>query len=234
MSKAIEFNLEEASKEDAPAGLKLLSKVVPAYNEFIEALTTHLASTNTEEAEKAYIVNPSTKEDKELATQIEQAEKLIARNTALLAEHAKTEVLKNVAPDFDKQKSEAHVKDSKNEVRKSAEVVLDSFEILGYVKPKSKTPTGRVSEWESTHEYGETLLKILQSIPRKIDAGVTSDSDKDSPQSVAKREVRKAAKEWGRKNGFQVADKGQLSGELLEKYLAQNKADAQKWANANE
>lgn len=229
MTSKIDFDLAAATKEDAPVSRQLLAQVIPAFNEFVDAHQRYLTNTNTAEAEKAYIDNPTKDADKVLADQIAKAEKLIEQNRAKLAESAKEAVKPDA--EFDEAKSKAAVTDGKNATRDAANTILPTFEMLGYVKAGKVTPSNRKTDWQGVTEDGKLLIKVLQSLPRKVDAN-SSDDDKDSPAAIAKREVRKNAKEWGRKNGFQVADKGQLSSELLEKYLAQNTADKAKWDNA--
>lgn len=207
----IEWDESEADKESATAGAKLLNQVVPLFNKLQDITATFNAATDVDEAVKAWTPAENSEEAK-LAKQIEQAKALIAKNEAILAETARKEVLASVAPDFDEAKVKAAFKDTRNELRERLKSIRETFDMLGYVEYEL-SPTGRKTAYKGTNEYGEILVKLydMPNIEKGSSAGGSDDA--------AKAE-RKAAKDWGKANGWTVADKGQISKELLEAYRA--------------
>ena len=214
----IEWDETAADSEDATAGQKLLNQVVPLYNHLVEVADTYAAATDVDEAVKGW--KPTDEADIKKLNQIEQAKAIIAKFEAELAEKARAEVLASVAPDFDEAKVKADYKDTRAELRDRLKSIRETFDMLGYVTYEL-SPTGRKTEYKGTNEYGETLVK-LYDMPNIDAKGATSGGAVDEE---AKAE-RKAAKEWGRANGWEVSDKGQINKELLTAYRESLTAEA--------
>lgn len=209
--EAIEnWDEEKAGAEDAAVGPKLLNQVVPVFKELVAVADKYRAATDVDEAVKAYTF-PEGSEEATLALQIEQAKALIAKNTAILDEAARKAVIANVDPNFDEQKVKAAFKDTRNDFRARFNSIRDTFEMLGYVE-YDLSPAGRKTNYRGTNEYGSVLV-ALSDIP-SIERGGSS----NSPVDEAAKKERKDAKEWGKENGWEVADKGQISKDLLEAY----------------
>ena len=151
------------------------------------------------------------KEVKEWREQIAQAEKLIALNTAKVDEKVRKQLMADIDPDFDKQKVTAEYNDLRSEIKKSGTGIRDMFKLLNYVTSET-SPAGRESNFKAVTKDGEVLLQVLD-IP-KLEGASTSTGG----ASEAVKEFNRNAKEWGRKNGMKVADKGALSTELKEAY----------------
>ena len=199
-----------AGAEDAAVGPKLLNQVIPLFKKINKVADTYKAATDVDEAVKEYTF-PEDSEEAKLAKQIEQAKALIAKNEAIIAESARKAVIASIDPNFDELKVKAEFKDTRNELRTKLTSIRDTFEMLGYVDYEI-SPAGRKTNYTGTNEYGEILVSLfdLPSIERGSKSGGTVDE-------AAKAE-RKAAKAWGKENGWTVADKGQISKELLEAY----------------
>lgn len=201
---------QAAGAEDAAVGPKLLNQVIPLFKKINAVADTYKAATDVDEAVKEYTF-PEDSEEAKLAKQIEQAKALIAKNEAIIAESARKAVIASIDPNFDEMKVKASFKDTRNELRSKLTSIRDTFEMLGYVD-YDISPAGRKTNYTGTNEYGTILVSLfdLPSIERGGKATGTVDE-------AAKAE-RKAAKAWGKENGWTVADKGQISKELLEAY----------------
>jgi hypothetical protein len=143
--------------------------------------------------------------------EIEKAEKLIALRKAQIDEKVRKQLMADIDPDFDKQKVTAEYNDLRSEIKKGGTAIRDMFKLLNYVTSET-SPAGRESNFKAVNKDGEILLQVLD-IP-KLDGEKTSSGG----ASEAVKEFNRAAKEWGRKNGMKVADKGALSTELKEAY----------------
>ena len=210
MTSKIEWDSAAASAEDAPVGPKLLNQVVPKYNELLDIVEKYNAATDVDEAVKSWTPAEGSEEAK-LAKQIEQAEALIAKNKAIIAEAARKAVISSIDPDFDEAKVKAAYKDVRNELRTSVNAIRETFDMLGFVEYEI-SPAGRKTNYKGTNEHGELLVQLLD-IPSIREGGKSGGTVDDA----AKAE-RKAAKDWGRANGWEVKDKGQISSDLLNAY----------------
>lgn len=210
--KAIaQWDSAKAGAEDAPVGPKLLNQVVPLFKSLGELAETFNAATDVDEAVKNYKFAEDSEEAK-LAKQVEQAKALIAKNEAILAERARAAVIANVAPDFDEAKVKAEFKDTKTELRTKLTSIRDTFEMLGYVE-YDISPAGRKTNYRGTNTYGDVLVHLFEY--PSIDGGAKATGGKVDEEAKAER---KAAKQWGKENGWEVADKGQISKDLLNAY----------------
>lgn len=201
---------EAAGAETAGVGPKLLNQVVPLFKDLHSIADTYKAATDVDEAVKDYTF-PEGSEEAGLAKQIEQAKALIAKNTAILDERAREAVIKSIDPNFDEAKTKAKFRDTRNDFRARYNSIRDTFEMLGYVEYEL-SPAGRKTNYKGTNEYG-SILVAMGDIP-SIERGGSS----SGPVDEAAKAERKAAKAWGKANGWEVADKGQISKDLLEAY----------------
>lgn len=204
------WDSEKAGAEDAPVGPKLLNQVVPLFKSLEEIADTYNSATDVDEAVKNYTF-PEDSEEAKLAKQVEQAKALIAKNEAILAERARAAVISNVAPDFDEAKAKSAYKDTRTELRSKLTSIRDTFEMLGYVE-YDISPAGRKTNYRGTNSYGEILVHLFE-FP-SIEGGTKGNTKVDEEA----KEERKAAKAWGKANGWEVADKGQISKDLLNAY----------------
>jgi hypothetical protein len=208
----IEWDSTKASAEDAPADLKLLDTVVPVYNEIVDLVEQFKKVEDLDTAVAEAVESSTDEEVVNWKAEIEKARKLIESREAKIDEKVRKVVESEIAPDFDKGKLVASYNDKRAELKKNGTGIRDMFKLLGYVESEV-SPAGRESNFKGKNSSGETLLKVLD-IPKlegeKVQTGA----------SEAVKEFNRNAKEWGRKNGFTVADKGALSTELKEKYSA--------------
>lgn len=203
---------EAAGAETAGVGPKLLNQVVPLFKDLHTIADTYKAATDVDEAVKAYTF-PEGSEEAGLAKQIEQAKALIAKNEAIIKERAREAVIKSIDPNFDEAKTKAKFRDTRNDFRARYNSIRDTFEMLGYVEYEL-SPAGRKTNYSGTNEYG-SILVAMGDIPSIERGGSAS-----GPVDEAAKAERKAAKAWGKANGWEVADKGQISKDLLEAYRA--------------
>lgn len=214
MTTPIEWNAEQANSESATLPQKLLNTLVPLHNELAAIEAKYNAATDIEAAVTEQIASTTDEESLKLKKQIEQANALIAKNTAQLEESARTAVLANIDPEFDEAKYVAKYNDVRNDLKKKGESILGTFDILNFVEAE-RTPTGRVSTWKGLTPEGEMLLKVLEI--QKLGKSTGTTAPKTDPAVV---EFNKAAKAWAKEQGIPVADKGALSNDVKEKYAA--------------
>ena len=207
---------EVAEDENAPAAPKLLAPVMILADKANDLRTKYLSMTDIDSAVESYLESSDDKELAELKKQIAQAEKLIAKNKAAMEEKARKAVTSEIDPDFDEQKARAAYNDLIVAIKTQYNDGLRSiFKTLGHLKADT-SETGRETNWRAASGYGQLLLSAYK-LPKLEKAGESSSSTsgKTDPAVTA---WNKAAKEWGRKNGFTVKDKGALSLELKEAY----------------
>lgn len=212
MSTKIEWDEQAAEAEDAPVGQKLLNELVPTYNKLVDVVEKYKAATDIEEAVSAAVENSTDEEVVKLREQIAKAERLIEHNKAAIDEKVRESVVASIDPEFDQDKYRAKYNDLRASIKTDGTTIRGTFKILRFLSAEV-SPAGRESGWKAENEYGELLLKVLD-VP-KLEAGVSSANTTTDP---AVKEFNKAAKEWGKKNGFKVADKGALSTEVKEAY----------------
>jgi ribose 5-phosphate isomerase RpiB len=214
MTAQIEWDSVAADAETASIPQKLLNTVVPVYNELAAIEAKFNAATDIEAAVADQIENATDEESATLKAQIEKANALIAKNTAVLEENARKAVLENIDPEFDEAKYKARHNDLRNELKDKGNSIRGTFKILGYVTSEL-SPAGRESNFKGETPEGELLLKVL-SVP-KLGTDKDSSGKKTDPAVV---EFNKNAKAWAKEQGMQVADKGALSKEVKEAYSA--------------
>lgn len=217
---AVVFELPEhdwqavIADENAPAAPKLIAPIMLLANEANELRTKYLSMTDIDSAVESYIESTDDKEIAQWKKEMEQAKKLLAQREALIEEKAKKAVTSEIDPNFDEQKARAAYNDKTSAIKTAYnEGTRNIFKMLGHLK-SDVSPTGRETNWQATSGYGQLLLNAYR-LPKldKDDSGATA--GKTDPAVTA---WNKAAKEWGRNNGFTVKDKGALSLELKEAY----------------
>lgn len=211
MNAKIEWDTEAANTESATVGQKLLNHVVPLYNKLVDVATKFQAVTDLDAAAKEAADSDDSEEAVTLREQIEKAKRLIEHHEARLIEKARETLMADIDPEFDEAKVKAAYNDTKVELKKNLANVRETFKLLGFVEAEV-SPAGRESNWTAKTPDGETLISVMD-IPK-----LEGSKDSGSGASDAVKEFNRAAKEWGRKNGFKVADKGALSTEVKEAY----------------
>ena len=215
MTAKIEWDSAAASKEDATADVKLLNTVVPLYNELVELAEKFQAANDLDSAVAEKAASSTDSEVVEWRKQIEQAEKLIAANSAKIDEKVRAELIKEIDPEFDKAKVTAKFNDKRSELKKNGTGIRDMFKLLNYVESEV-SPAGRESNFKGITESGKLLLKVLD-VPKLEGEKVSSGG-----ASEAVKEFNRKAKEWARTNKDKwtepVADKGALSTALKEAF----------------
>lgn len=218
---APEFDLPEhdwdavIADETAPAAPKLIAPIMLLANKANELRTKYLSMTDIDSAIESFVESTDDKEIAQWRKEMEQARKLLAKNEALIADKAKKEVSAKLDPDFDEQKARAAYNDTMSAIKTAYnEGTRNIFKMLGHLTA-DVSPTGRETNWRATSGYGQLLLNAYR-LPKldKDDAG-SSNSGKTDPAVTA---WNKAAKEWGKANGFTVKDKGALAVDLKEAY----------------
>lgn len=200
--------------ETAPAAPKLLAPIMLLANSANELRTKYLSMTDVDSAVEAYVSSTDDKEIAQWQKEIAQAHKLIAQREALIAEKAKKAVTSELDPDFDEQKARASYNDKLSAIKTAYnEGTRSIFKMLGHLTA-DVSPTGRETNWRATSGYGQLLLNAYR-LPKLDKEDSVSSTGKTDPAVTA---WNKAAKEWGRNNGFTVKDKGALSLELKEAY----------------
>ena len=211
MNAKIEWDETTAADESASVDQKLLNHVVPLYNKLVDVVSKFQAVTDLDAAVEEFGNTSTDEEIVKYRDQIEKANALIERNRAAIAEKAREALMSEIDPEFDEAKVKAEYNDTKVELKKNLTNVRDTFKLLGFVNAEV-SPAGRESNWTANNESGETLLKAMD-IPRlegvKESAGGASE---------AVKQFNRDAKEWARKQGMKVADKGALSTEVKEGY----------------
>jgi dihydroneopterin aldolase len=210
MTAKIEWDTEAANTESASVGSKLLNHVVPLYNKLVDIATKFQAVTDLDAAAADAVQNMDDEESVTYREQIEKARKLIEHHEAALLEKARKTLMADIDPDFDEAKVKAAYNDTKVELKKNLANVRETFKLLGFVDAEL-SPAGRESNWTAKTPDGETLISVMD-IPKLEGTKETGGA------SEAVKEFNREAKEWGRKNGFKVADKGALSTEVKEAY----------------
>lgn len=210
MNAQIAWDTEAANTESATVGQKLLNHVVPLYNKLVDIATKFQAVTDLDAAAAEVAASADDEESVTLRKQIEQAKKLIEKNEAQLIAKARETLMADIDPEFDEAKVKAAYNDTKVELKKNLGNVRETFKLLGFVEAEV-SPAGRESNWTAKTPDGETLIQVME-IPKLEGTKETGGA------SEAVKEFNRAAKEWGRKNGFKVADKGALSTEVKEAY----------------
>lgn len=211
MNARIEWDSATASAESASVDQKLLDHVVPLYNKLVGIVEKYQAVTDLDSAVEEY---GSTSDDEEIVKARElvaKAEKMIEQQKAIINEKARAALMDSIDPEFDEAKVKAEYNDTKVELKKNAANVRDTFKLLGFVESEV-SPAGRESNWTAKNEAGELLLKALD-LPK-----LEGNKESASGASDAVKQFNRDAKEWARKNGMKVADKGALSTEVKEAY----------------
>jgi len=200
--------------EDASAKLALLAPIMILASEANGLRTKYLQMTDIDSAVENYIETTEDKEVADLRKQVEQANKLIAKNQALMEEKARAAVTSSIDPNFDEQKARASYNDKLAAIKSAYnDGVRSFFKNLGHLTA-DVSPTGRETNWRPTSGYGQLLLNAYRLPKLDKDDKVSASSTTD-PAVTA---WNKAAKEWGRNNGFTVKDKGALALDLKEAY----------------
>lgn len=210
MNAKINWDTEAANTESASVGQKLLNHVVPLYNKLVDISTKFQAVTDLDAAATEAVANLNDEESVTWREQIEKARKLIDHHEAALLAKARESLMADIDPEFDEAKVKAAYNDTKVELKKNLGNVRETFKLLGFVEAEV-SPAGRESNWTAKTPDGETLIQVME-IPK------LEGSKETGGASEAVKEFNKQAKEWGRKNGFKVADKGALSTEVKEAY----------------
>jgi hypothetical protein len=210
-----EFDWEAViADENAPAAPKLIAPIMLLANKANELRTKYLSMTDIDSAVEQYA---ETSEDKDIVQwrkELAQAEKLIAKNNALIAEKAKKEVSAKLDPNFDEQVARAAYNDTTSAIKTAYnEGTRNIFKMLGHLT-SDVSPTGRETNWRATSGFGQLLLNAYR-LPKLDKDDSTAVSGKTDPTVTA---WNKAAKEWGKANGFTVKDKGALALDLKEAY----------------
>jgi hypothetical protein len=201
--------------ENAPAAPKLMAPIMLLANKANELRTKYLSMTDIDSAVESFVESTDDKEIAQWRKEMEQARKLLAKNEALIADKAKKEVTAKLDPNFDEQKARAAYNDTMSAIKTAYnEGTRNVFKMLGHLTA-DVSPTGRETNWRATSGYGQLLLNAYR-LPKldKEDSGSSSNSKTD-PTVTA---WNKAAKEWGKANGFTVKDKGALALDLKEAY----------------
>ena len=210
MNAKIDWDTEAANTESASVGSKLLNHVVPLYNKLVDIATKFQAVTDLDAAAADAVETMDDEESVTLRDQISKAEKLIEKNRARLTEKARETLMADIDPEFDEAKVKAAYNDTKVELKKNLNNVRETFKLLGFVEAEV-SPAGRESNWTAKTPDGEKLIQVMD-IPKLEGAKESGGA------SEAVKEFNRNAKDWGRKNGFKVADKGALSTEVKEAY----------------
>lgn len=211
-----EHNWEEViADENAPAAPKLIAPIMLLANKANELRTKYLSMTDIDSAVESFVESTDDKEIAQWRKEMEQARKLLAKNEALIAEKAKKEVSAKLDPDFDEQKARAAYNDTMSAIKTAYnEGTRNIFKMLGHLTA-DVSPTGRETNWRATSGYGQLLLNAYRLPKLDKDDKSESNSSKADPAVTA---WNKAAKEWGKANGFTVKDKGALALDLKEAY----------------
>lgn len=211
-----EHNWEEViADESAPAAPKLIAPIMLLANKANELRTKYLSMTDIDSAVESFVESTDDKEIAQWRKEMEQARKLLAKNEALIADKAKKEVSAKLDPDFDEQKARAAYNDTMSAIKTAYnEGTRNIFKMLGHLTA-DVSPTGRETNWRATSGYGQLLLNAYRLPKLDKDDTSSTNSGKTDPAVTA---WNKAAKEWGKSNGFTVKDKGALSLDLKEAY----------------
>lgn len=213
MTAKIEWDRETAASESADLTTKLLNAVVPLYNEAVEVEAKFQAANDAEGAVQAAIESADDEESLKLKKQIEQAENLIAKHKATLEENARKAVMDNIDPEYDEAKVIARHNDLRNAVKEKGNSIRDTFKMLGFISSEV-SPAGRESNFKGETPEGELLLKVLSI--SKLGKTETTGAKTDPAVSA----FNKAAKEWAKENGYEVAEKGALSKAVKDAFTA--------------
>ena len=210
MNAKITWDTDAANTETATVGQKLLNHVVPLYNKLVDIATKFQAVTDLDAAAAEAVESMSDEESVTLREQLDKARKLIEHHEARLLEKARETLMADIDPEFDEAKVKAAYNDTKVELKKNLNNVRETFKLLGFVEAEV-SPAGRESNWTAKTPDGETLVAVMD-IPKLEGTKETGGA------SEAVKEFNRAAKEWARKEGMKVADKGALSTEVKEAY----------------
>lgn len=211
MNTRIDWDSTTASAEDASVDQKLLNHVVPLYNKLVDVVQKFQAVTDLDAAVEEFGNTSTDEEIVKYREQIEKAQALIERNQAAISEKARAALMADIDPEFDEAKVKAEYNDTKVELKKNLTNVRDTFKLLGYVSAEV-SPAGRESNWTAKNDSGKLLLQVTD-IPRLEGA-----KEAAGGASEAVKQFNRDAKEWARKQGMKVADKGALSTEVKEGY----------------
>lgn len=210
-STKIEWDETAASKEDAPAGTKLLNAVVPLHNQLVDVVAKYKAAEDIDSAVEEAATNSTDEEIVKWKEEVAKAEKLIAARSAAIDEKVRKALVAEIDPEFDKAKVVAQYNDLRSQIKKDGTNIRDMFKLLQFVSSET-SPAGRESNFKGVTKDGEILLAVLD-IPKL-------ENEKGNPTgaSDAVKEFNRAAKQWAKDNGVKVADKGALSTEVKEGY----------------
>lgn len=212
---------EALTNEDAPAKVSLLAPIMVLATEANELRTKYLSMTDIDSAVESFIESTDDKEIVQWRKEMEQAKKLLAQREALIEEKAKKSVTATIDPDFDEAKSKAAYNDKVSAIKTAYnDGVRNIFKSLGHLTA-DVSPTGRETNWRATSGYGQLLLNAYR-LPR-LDKESTGSTSATDPAVTA---WNKAAKAWGKDNGFTVKDKGALSLDLKEAYAKHLESEA--------
>lgn len=214
MTTKIEWDEKAADAETASIPQKLLNTLVPSYNELADIEAKYNAATNLDAAVEDAIANSNDEESLKLRGDIEKAQKLIARNQAMLEERARQAVLADIDPEFDEQKYRAKHNDLRRALAENAKNILGTFDLLGFVS-QEKTETGGKGKLVANTPEAETLLTVLNVA--KL-GGRSSEGGTSTKTDPAVAEFNRNAKAWAKENGMEVAEKGALSKAVKEAY----------------
>ena len=204
------------SDENAPAAPKLLAPVMLVAEKAQALRTKYLSMTDIDGAVESYLENNSDEEIANWQKDIEKANKLIARNKALIEEKAKKAVTSELDPNFDEQKARAEYNDCIVAIKTQYNDGLRNiFKSLGHLAADTSN-TGRETNWRPATGYGALLMQAYK-MP-KLEKDGAKESSNNSKTDPAVTAFNKAAKEWARSQGMTVKDKGALSLEVKEAY----------------
>lgn len=220
--EAPEFELPQhdweavVSDENAPAAPKLLAPVMLVAEKAQALRTKYLSMTDIDGAVESFLENNSDEEIANWQKDIEKANKLIARNKALIEEKAKKAVTSELDPNFDEQKARAEYNDCIVAIKTQYNDGLRNiFKSLGHLAADTSN-TGRETNWRPATGYGALLMQAYK-MP-KLEKDGAKESSNNSKTDPAVTAFNKAAKEWARSQGMTVKDKGALSLEVKEAY----------------
>lgn len=196
----------------ADASLKMLANMATDYFTAVKMVEQYDAINNLDDAVASRIATSTDPEDVKAREEIEKARAAIEKREAQMEERARKALVAAIDPNFDEQKNAAHHKDARLAVQKKGESVREVFKVLGHLTSEL-SEAKREGNWKATDELGAICLAFL-----KVPKLGGKDSKSGSGASEEVKEFNRNAKEYGRKHGMKVADKGALSLEVKEAY----------------
>lgn len=191
---------------------EVVAKLQADYSEVKRRRADYVAATDVDSAVQDIVdAEPEDTEYGRMIVNLEKARKAIALLEPKINEWARAEALKRNNADFDEQKERADY----NEQQKALKDQLSSM----------MTIMATMGEFDDENEPTTEGARILQELDNSVPSRINKPGGGGSSASVDSESA--AIREWAKRNGMEVGEKGRIKAEIKDAYYKATKANAE-------